>query len=222
MVISFSSRRLGAPSSLLLVLAGVLVSFLPWVGEVKVEPELILAGILPPLLYSGAVNIPTALTLQSAGITFDEPAYPEPQSKTFSFNGDKPLLDQLITPDRDLSAVRGVPALLQFGAVPVEGGTGLVGGVVQGLLVVEFLTQRSDLGVDVADEDVLRGPQRLPVQPVAEPCPQTSRQPGAIVRRDPAGFQQYGQLGGQHRIADSSHLERGCDGPDADLGSAYW
>lgn len=57
--ISFWSRRLGAPSSLLLVLVGVLVSFLPWVGEVKVEPELILAGILPPLLYSGAVNIPT-------------------------------------------------------------------------------------------------------------------------------------------------------------------
>lgn len=36
--------------------------------------------------------IPTALTLQSAGIAFDEPTYPEPQSKTFSFNGDKPLL----------------------------------------------------------------------------------------------------------------------------------
>ena len=36
--------------------------------------------------------IATALTLQSVGIAFDEPAYPEPQSKTFSFNGDKPLL----------------------------------------------------------------------------------------------------------------------------------
>ncbi|HET9661347.1 MAG TPA: sodium:proton antiporter [Thermomicrobiales bacterium] len=57
-VVTFSSRRLGAPAPLLLVLVGVLVSFLPWVGEVKVEPELVLAGILPPLLYSGAVNIP--------------------------------------------------------------------------------------------------------------------------------------------------------------------
>jgi thioredoxin:protein disulfide reductase len=36
--------------------------------------------------------IPTALSLQSESIAFDEPAYPEPQSKTFSFNGDKPLL----------------------------------------------------------------------------------------------------------------------------------
>ena len=57
-VVTFSSRRLGAPAPLLLVLAGVLVSFLPWVGEVKIEPELVLAVILPPLLYSGAVNIP--------------------------------------------------------------------------------------------------------------------------------------------------------------------
>ncbi len=58
-VVTFSSRRLGAPAPLLLVLVGVLVSFLPWVGDVRVEPELILAGILPPLLYSGAVNIPS-------------------------------------------------------------------------------------------------------------------------------------------------------------------
>lgn len=58
-VVTFSSRRLGAPAPLLLVLVGVLVSFLPWVGEVKVEPELVLAGILPPLLYSGAVSMPS-------------------------------------------------------------------------------------------------------------------------------------------------------------------
>lgn len=56
--VSYYSRRLGASAPLLLVLLGVLVSFLPWVGDVRVEPELILAGILPPLLYSGAVNIP--------------------------------------------------------------------------------------------------------------------------------------------------------------------
>lgn len=36
--------------------------------------------------------IATALTLQSGSVAFDEPAYPEPRSKTFSFNGDKPLL----------------------------------------------------------------------------------------------------------------------------------
>lgn len=58
-VVNVASRRLGAPAPLLLVLAGVLVSFLPFVGDVRVEPELLLAGILPPLLYSGAVNMPT-------------------------------------------------------------------------------------------------------------------------------------------------------------------
>lgn len=57
-VVTYFSRRLGASAPLLLVLVGVLVSFLPWVGKIEVEPELILAGILPPLLYSGAVNIP--------------------------------------------------------------------------------------------------------------------------------------------------------------------
>jgi thiol:disulfide interchange protein DsbD len=36
--------------------------------------------------------IPTALTLQSSDVAFDEPAYPEPKEQKFSFAGDKPLL----------------------------------------------------------------------------------------------------------------------------------
>lgn len=36
--------------------------------------------------------IPTVLSLQSSGVTFDEPTYPAPQEKKFSFAGDKPLL----------------------------------------------------------------------------------------------------------------------------------
>lgn len=36
--------------------------------------------------------IPTALTLQSSDVTFDEPTYPAPKEQKFSFNGDKPLL----------------------------------------------------------------------------------------------------------------------------------
>jgi thiol:disulfide interchange protein DsbD len=36
--------------------------------------------------------IPTALTLQSAGVTFEEPVYPDPKEQKFSFAGDKPLL----------------------------------------------------------------------------------------------------------------------------------
>jgi CPA1 family monovalent cation:H+ antiporter len=35
------------------------VSFLPFVSAVELEPELILGGVLPPLLYSSAVSMPT-------------------------------------------------------------------------------------------------------------------------------------------------------------------
>lgn len=49
--------RIAAP--LLLVLVGIGVSFLPFVPVVEVDPEWILAGILPPLLYSAAVSVPT-------------------------------------------------------------------------------------------------------------------------------------------------------------------
>ncbi len=49
--------RIAAP--LLLVLTGIAVSFLPNVPPIEVDPELVLAGFLPPLLYSSAVNLPT-------------------------------------------------------------------------------------------------------------------------------------------------------------------
>jgi len=51
--------RLGVAAPLLLVLLGVGVSFIPRVGPIDINPELILAGILPPLLYSTAVAMPT-------------------------------------------------------------------------------------------------------------------------------------------------------------------
>ncbi len=49
--------RIAAP--LLLVLLGIVVSFLPFVDAIEIDPELVLAGLLPPLLYSSAVNLPT-------------------------------------------------------------------------------------------------------------------------------------------------------------------
>ena len=49
--------RIAAP--LLLVLLGIGISFLPMVAPVEIEPEWILGGVLPPLLYSAAVNMPT-------------------------------------------------------------------------------------------------------------------------------------------------------------------
>lgn len=51
--------RFGLPAPLILVLVGIAVSFLPVVPAVDIEPEWILAGVLPPLLYSAAVSMPT-------------------------------------------------------------------------------------------------------------------------------------------------------------------
>ena len=48
--------KIAAP--LLLVLLGIGISFLPMVAPVEIEPEWILGGVLPPLLYSAAVNMP--------------------------------------------------------------------------------------------------------------------------------------------------------------------
>ncbi|GAA4173184.1 sodium:proton antiporter [Gryllotalpicola koreensis] len=50
--------RLGIAAPLVLVAVGVAASFLPVFAQVHVEPELILAGVLPPLLYSTAVSMP--------------------------------------------------------------------------------------------------------------------------------------------------------------------
>ena len=50
--------RLGIASPLVLVAIGVAASFLPAFGSVHIEPEWILAGVLPPLLYSSAVSMP--------------------------------------------------------------------------------------------------------------------------------------------------------------------
>jgi CPA1 family monovalent cation:H+ antiporter len=51
--------RVGVAAPLLLVALGLGVSLLPFVDRVTVPPEWILAGVLPPLLYSAAVNTPS-------------------------------------------------------------------------------------------------------------------------------------------------------------------
>ena len=51
-------RRLGVAAPLLLVLAGIGYSFLPGVPAIEVEPELVLMGVLPPLLYAAAIQLP--------------------------------------------------------------------------------------------------------------------------------------------------------------------
>jgi len=50
--------RLRVATPLVLVTLGVIVSFIPAVPAISVNPELILAGVLPPLLYASAVNLP--------------------------------------------------------------------------------------------------------------------------------------------------------------------
>ena len=57
-VTSFAPR-VGVAAPLLLVVIGMGVSLLPFVPAIEVEPELILAVVLPPLLYSSATNMPT-------------------------------------------------------------------------------------------------------------------------------------------------------------------
>jgi len=53
-----AGRRLRIAAPLLLVAIGVAASFLPVFGSVDIEPEWILQGVLPPLLYSSAVSMP--------------------------------------------------------------------------------------------------------------------------------------------------------------------
>ncbi|MHA7985026.1 cation:proton antiporter [Rathayibacter sp. CAU 1779] len=50
--------RLGVASPLILVVIGIAASFVPVIGAAPIEPEWILEGLLPPLLYSSAVSMP--------------------------------------------------------------------------------------------------------------------------------------------------------------------
>jgi NhaP-type Na+/H+ or K+/H+ antiporter len=50
--------KAGVAAPLILVLIGVGVSFLPAVPALEVEPEIILAGVLPALLYAAAASFP--------------------------------------------------------------------------------------------------------------------------------------------------------------------
>jgi monovalent cation/hydrogen antiporter len=50
------ARRLGVVAPLVLLIAGLGLSFMPGLPEVHVEPELVLIGLLPPLLYVAALQ----------------------------------------------------------------------------------------------------------------------------------------------------------------------
>lgn len=52
------ARRTGVATPLILVAAGIAIGFVPGMPDIEVEPEWILAGVLPPLVYSASVAMP--------------------------------------------------------------------------------------------------------------------------------------------------------------------
>ena len=50
------ARRFDLSAPLLLTLVGVVASFLPFVPEVHLTSEVVLVGLLPPLLYAAAIR----------------------------------------------------------------------------------------------------------------------------------------------------------------------
>lgn len=57
-VVTALAQRLGVAGPLLLVALGLGVGLLPFVDVPEIDPELILVGVLPPLLYASAVRLP--------------------------------------------------------------------------------------------------------------------------------------------------------------------
>ena len=55
----FIAPKVGVASPLILLVVGLAIGFLPQVGAIEVEPHLILEVVLPPLLFSAAVRMPT-------------------------------------------------------------------------------------------------------------------------------------------------------------------
>ncbi|WP_223693356.1 Na+/H+ antiporter [Leifsonia poae] len=50
------SRRAGWSAPVVLVVVGAIVSFIPGIPHVELEPELVLYGLLPPLLFAAAIQ----------------------------------------------------------------------------------------------------------------------------------------------------------------------
>lgn len=57
-VVTVLAERLGVAGALLLVALGLGISLLPFVDMPEIDPEWILIGVLPPLLYAASVRLP--------------------------------------------------------------------------------------------------------------------------------------------------------------------
>ena len=55
-VVAGLTRRFGGSPPLVLLVVGVLASYVPGVPTVELDPELVLVGLLPPLLYAAAIR----------------------------------------------------------------------------------------------------------------------------------------------------------------------
>ncbi|QEO14208.1 sodium:proton antiporter [Agromyces intestinalis] len=53
------SKRLGIAAPIILVLVGIGISYIPTLPSFEVPHELILDGLLPPILYAAAISVPT-------------------------------------------------------------------------------------------------------------------------------------------------------------------
>jgi CPA1 family monovalent cation:H+ antiporter len=56
LVFAAVARRFELPAPLLLIVIGILASFMPFLPTVPLSPELVLVGLLPPLLYAAAMQ----------------------------------------------------------------------------------------------------------------------------------------------------------------------
>src|ERR1700729_417349 len=54
-VVALVARRLDTAPSILLVVAGIALALVPGLPRIELAPELVLIGILPPLIYSAGV-----------------------------------------------------------------------------------------------------------------------------------------------------------------------
>ena len=55
----FVALKVRVASPLILLAVGLAIGFLPQVGAIEVEPHIVLEIVLPPLLFSAAVRMPT-------------------------------------------------------------------------------------------------------------------------------------------------------------------
>lgn len=62
-------RRVGVPTAVVLVVAGLVIGFLPFVPDVSLEPDAVLLGLLPLLVFDAAVtSSPTAFARNARSI----------------------------------------------------------------------------------------------------------------------------------------------------------